>query len=224
MLDYAQARRLMVDCQLRTFDVTDIALLDAFDAVPRERFLPADRAAFAYIDQPQAVGTEDGETRFMPAPMVLARLIQALALKPGHRVLEVGTGLGYGAALLRRLGVEVVALESLPGLAAAARERLAQAGVQGADGVTVEVGPLEKGAPGRGPYDAILVEGQVEQRPQALLDQLADGGRLACIQGQGRPAKATLWVRSGDAFGSRPLFDATLPPLRAFAVEAGFAF
>ncbi|MFH6786373.1 MULTISPECIES: protein-L-isoaspartate O-methyltransferase family protein [Methylobacterium] len=217
MLDYAQARRLMVDCQLRTFDVTDIALLDAFDAVPRERFLPADRAAFAYIDQPQAVGTEDGETRFMPAPMVLARLIQALSLKPGNRVLDVGSGLGYGAAILHRLGVEVVALESLPGLAAAARETLG-------GGVTVETGPLDKGAAGHGPYDAILVEGQVEQRPQALLDQLADGGRLACVQGQGRPAKATLWVRSGDAFGSRPLFDATLPPLRAFAVEAGFAF
>jgi protein-L-isoaspartate(D-aspartate) O-methyltransferase len=149
--------------------------------------------------------------------MVLARLIQALALKPGHRVLEVGTGLGYGAALLRRLGVEVVALESLTGLAAAARERLG-------DGVTVEVGPLEKGAAGHAPYDAILINGQVEQRPQGLLEQLADGGRLACVQGQGRPAKATLWVRSGDAFGSRPLFDATLPPLRAFAVEAGFAF
>ncbi len=217
MLDYAQARRLMVDCQLRTFDVTDIALLDAFDAVPRERFMPADREAFAYIDQPQAVGTEEGETRFMPAPMVLARLIQALALKPGQRVLEVGTGLGYGAAVLRRLGVEVVALEALPGLAASARERLG-------DGVTVEVGPLDKGASSHAPYDAILVEGQVEQRPKALLDQLADGGRLACVQGQGRPAKATLWVRSGDAFGSRPLFDATLPPLRAFAAEAGFAF
>lgn len=217
MLDYAQARRLMVDCQLRTFDVTDIALLDAFDAVPRERFLPADRATFAYIDQPQAVGTEDGETRFMPAPMVLARLIQALSLKPGHRVLDVGSGLGYGAAILRRLGTEVVALESLPGLAASAREALG-------GGVAVEIGPLDKGAAGHGPYDAILVEGQVAQRPQALLDQLADGGRLACVQGQGRPAKATLWVRSGNAFGSRPLFDATLPPLRAFAVEAGFAF
>lgn len=217
MLDYAQARRLMVDCQLRTFDVTDIALLDAFDAVPRERFMPADRQAFAYIDQPQAVGTEEGETRFMPAAMVLARLIQALALKPGQRVLDVGTGLGYAAALLRRLGVEVVALESLPGLAASARERVG-------DGVTVEVGPLDKGAAGHAPYDAILIEGQVERRPQTLLDQLADGGRLTCVQGQGRPAKATLWVRSGDAFGSRPLFDATLPPLRAFAVEAGFAF
>ncbi len=149
--------------------------------------------------------------------MVLARLIQALALKPGQRALDVGTGLGYGAALLRRLGVEVVGLESLPGLAASARERVG-------DGVTIEVGPLDKGASSRAPFDAILVEGQVERRPQTLLDLLADGGRLACVQGQGRPAKATLWVRSGDAFGSRPLFDATLPPLRAFAVEAGFTF
>ncbi|GJD48467.1 Protein-L-isoaspartate O-methyltransferase [Methylobacterium crusticola] len=217
MLDYAQARRLMVDCQLRTFDVTDIALLDAFDAVPRERFMAAGRETFAYIDQPQAVGTEDGETRCMPAPMVLARLIQALAVKPGQKVLEVAAGLGYGAAILHRLGAAVVALESLPGLAAGARERLGEA-------ATVEAGPLAQGAPGRAPFDAILVNGRIEVRPQGLLEQLADGGRLACVQGLGRTAKATLWVRSGDAFGSRPLFDASMPALRAFAAEAGFAF
>ncbi|MEH3143941.1 MAG: protein-L-isoaspartate O-methyltransferase [Methylobacterium frigidaeris] len=218
MLDYAQARRLMVDCQLRTFDVTDIPVLDAFDAIPRERFVPAGREMFAYIDQPVAVGNEEGETRYAPAPMVLARLLQALVVKPGARALDVATGLGYGAALLHRLGAEVAALESLPGLAAAAAERL------GPLGVAVETGPLEAGLPERAPFDLILIEGRVATRPQTLLDQLADGGRLACVQGEGRTAKATLWVRSGDAFGSRPLFDAALPSLRAFEAEAGFAF
>lgn len=218
MLDYAQARRLMVDCQLRTFDVTDIAVLDAFDAIPRERFVPEGREPFAYIDQPLALGSEEGETRYSAAPMVLARLIQALAVRPGERALDVATGLGYAAALLDRLGARVTALDSLPGLAAQARERLA-----GRE-IAVETGPLAAGAPQHGPYDAILINGRIETRPQALLEQLADGGRLACVQGQGRTGKATLWVRAGNAFGSRPLFDATLPALKAFSAETGFTF
>ncbi|MGY2049492.1 protein-L-isoaspartate O-methyltransferase family protein [Methylobacterium sp. JK268] len=221
MLDFAQARRLMVDCQLRTFDVTDIAVLDAFDSVPRERFVPEGRETFAYIDQPLPLGGEAGETRAALAPMVLARLIQALAVGPGEKALDVATGLGYAAAILDRLGASVVALESLPGLAAAARERLAA--VTGKT-IPVETGPLDAGVPGRGPYDAILVNGRVERRPQALLEQLADGGRLACVQGEGRTGKATLWVRAGDAFGARPLFDAAVPALRDFANEPGFTF
>ncbi|AWN43349.1 protein-L-isoaspartate O-methyltransferase [Methylobacterium durans] len=217
MLDYAQARRLMVDCQLRTFDVNDNAVLDAFDTIPRERFVPQGREDFAYIDQTLRLGGGDGDARFLPAPMVLARLIQALAIRPGTRVLDVATGYGYAAALMSRLGAHVVALEAVPDLAAAARERLAG---------TAEVieGPLAAGAPGSGPFDAILVGGRVEVRPQSLLDQLADGGRLACVMGRERAAKATLFVRAGDAFGARPLFDASVPALSAFAAEAGFSF
>ncbi|WP_336492538.1 protein-L-isoaspartate O-methyltransferase family protein [Methylobacterium nigriterrae] len=217
MLDYAQARRLMVDCQLRTFDVNDIAVLDAFDAVPRERFVPPGREDFAYIDQTLRLGGADGDARFLPAPMVLARMIQALAIEPGARILDVGAGYGYAAALMARLGARVVALEPVPGLAAAARERL---------GGTAEIveAPLAAGAAGHGPYDAILVEGRVELRPQALLDQLKDGGRLVCVMGRDRSAKTTLFVRAGDAFGARPLFDANLPGLAAFAAEAGFSF
>ncbi|WP_430913471.1 protein-L-isoaspartate O-methyltransferase family protein [Methylobacterium sp. sgz302541] len=214
MLDYAQARRLMVDCQLRTFDVTDIAVLDAFDAVPRERFVPRGQEDFAYVDRAVPLG---GDRRVLPAPMLLARMIQSLALKPGARVLDVGTGYGYGAALMAELGAVVTALESDPALAGAARERL------DAKAEVVE-GPLPAGAPGKAPFDAILVEGRVEVRPQGLLDQLADGGRLVCVLGKDRAAKATLFVRAGDAFGARPLFDAALPGLPAFAVETGFAF
>lgn len=216
MLDYAQARRLMVDCQLRTFDVNDNAVLDAFDTVPRERFVPAGREDFAYIDQPLALAAGEDGPRVMAAPMLLARLIQALKIRPGSRVLDVATGYGYGAAVLRRLGAEVVALDSSAELAAAARERLA-------DTVEVVQGGLTETVAG-GPFDAILVEGRVETRPQALLDQLRDDGRLVCVLGPDRGAKATLFVRAGDAFGARPLFDAALPALKAFATEPGFTF
>lgn len=216
MIDYAQARRLMVDCQLRTFDVNDNTVLDAFDSVPRERFVPPGHEEFAYIDRTLTFEPSDGETRAMPVPMVLARMIQALKIRPGTRTLDVATGFGYGAAILQRLGAEVVALESSADLASAARERLG-------DTVDVIQAPLTAPAKG-GPFDAILVEGRVETRPQALLDQLRDDGRLVCVLGPDRAAKATLFVRAGDAFGSRSLFDASLPALKSFAAEPGFAF
>lgn len=216
MLDYAQARRLMVDCQLRTFDVNDNAVLDAFDAVPRERFVPAGREPFAYIDQALTVATENDGPRVMASPMILARIVQALKIRPGMRVLDVAAGYGYSAAILARLGAQVTALESSEALAGAAKERLGS-------GIEVVRGGLTDPAPG-GPFDAILVEGRIEIRPQALLDQLRDDGRLVCVLGPDRNAKATLFVRAGDAFGARPLFDANLPALKAFATEPGFAF
>lgn len=217
MLDYAQARRMMVDCQLRTFDVNDNAVLDAFDAVPREDFVPKGREPFAYIDQSLKLGGADGDARYLTAPMLLARMIQALKLRPGAPTLDVGTGYGYAAAVMGRLGAKVTALEPVAALAQAARERLGA-------GVEVIEGPLDRGSATHGPFAAILVNGRVEVRPQALLDQLADDGRLVCVMGQDRKAKATMFVRSGEAFGSRPLFDAALPGLSAFAAEAGFAF
>lgn len=216
MLDYAQARRLMVDCQLRTFDVNDVPVLDAFGEIAREAFVPPGREDFAYIDQTLRLGPQG---RAMPAPMLLARMIQALAIQPGEKALDVGTGYGYGAAILSRVGAQVTALESDPDLAAGARTRLA-----GVDEIAIVEAPLETGDAKSGPYDAILVNGRIETRPQALLEQLKDGGRLVCVMGRDRAAKATLFVRAGDAFGARPLFDAALPALGAFAAEAGFAF
>lgn len=217
MLDYAQARRMMVDCQLRTFDVNDNAVLDAFGSLARESFVPQGQESFAYIDQPIRLGTLEGDTRVMPAPMVLARLIQALKISTGMNALDVASGTGYSAALMATLGATVTALESQPSLAATARERLAGK-------ATLVEGPLQKGAASAGPFDVILVNGRVETRPQALLDQLKDEGRLVCVFGPARGAKATVFVRAGDAFGARPLFDASLPALAEFAEAASFAF
>jgi protein-L-isoaspartate(D-aspartate) O-methyltransferase len=217
MIDYAQARRMMVDCQLRTFDVNDNTVLDAFDTVARETFVPKGREPFAYIDQTLHIGGSGGETRCMPAPMVLARMIQALRVRPGVAALDVASGYGYAAAIMAHLGAQVTALESVPDLAAEARARLGTA-------AQVVEGPIAAGAPKQAPFDVILINGRVEVRPQALLDQLKDDGRLVCVMGPHRNAKVTLFVRAGDAFGARPLFDASLPGLDAFAEEAGFAF
>jgi protein-L-isoaspartate(D-aspartate) O-methyltransferase len=223
MLDFAKARRMMVDSQLRTFDVNDLALLAAFDEVPRERFVPPGREGLAYMDQdlPVMAAGEGAERRFMLAPMVLARMIQALELKPGDKVLDVAPGLGYSSAVLVRLGCSVVALEAGADLAGQLRRQLAGAGVEG---VVVAAGLLPHGYPEAAPYDAILVNGAVEKRPEALLAQLSDRGRLACVEGGGRAGKATLTVRSGHAYGSRSLFDAAAPPLAAFRAEPGFVF
>lgn len=219
MVDFAQARRIMVDSQLRTFDVNDIPLLDAMNAIPRERFVAPGLESLAYMDQDIAV-SHGPERRRMLAPMIAARMIQALGIRRGERALDVACGLGYTCAVLSELGAETVGLEESPDLAAAAASRLAAFGMP----VRVVSGPLQQGWAEEAPYDAILVNGAVEVRPEGLLRQLVQGGRLVCIQGRGRAARATLYVRSGDAFGARSLFDAAAPLLAGFQAEPGFVF
>lgn len=220
MVDFTQARRTMVDSQLRTFDVNDISLLDAMDDVPREHFVLPGREQLAYSDLELPV-SEGADRRFMLSPMVLARLIQALEIDGGDQVLDVASGRGYSSAVLSELGAYVTALEADGTLAEAARSALKAAG---SERVTLETGDLADGFAASGPYDAILVNGALEVRPEALLRQLKNGGRLACVVGQGRSGRATLFVRSGDTFGERSLFDAAAPVLDAFRAKPGFVF
>lgn len=222
MLDYAQARRTMVDCQLRTFDITDRAVLAVFGDVPRERFVPEDRRSLAYMDQNVVVADRhDPSGRIMLAPMVLARLVQALGIETGSRVLDVGSGRGYGSAILAELGAKVVALESSQELSRSAGETLASLGLS--DIASVQ-GPLAEGSRDHGPFDAIVINGAVESPPDGLLAQLASDGRLACLQRDGRACRAVLYVRSANAVGSRILFDATAPVLDEFRPAPGFVF
>jgi protein-L-isoaspartate(D-aspartate) O-methyltransferase len=216
-MDYEAARRNMVESQIRTNKVTHPALLDALSSVPRERFLPPDRAFAAYVDDdiPLAPG------RYLMEPMVFARLAQLAELEPEDRALLVGAGGGYGAAVLARLVGSLTALESDPVLAARGKEQLALLAVKNA---TQVAGPLAKGWPGNAPYNLILIEGAVEEIPQALFDQLADGGRLVAVVKTEGVGRATLYIERNKVISHRPVFDAAVPLLAEFRRQPGFVF
>lgn len=211
------ARRTMVDCQLRTFDVSDKAVLAAMAQVPRERFVTGERGALAYLDQNLPLGADAADPRVILAPMILARLLQALDIQAGEKVLDVAGGLGYACAVLAALGARPILLEPRADLAASAESNLGPA-------VTVRTGPLEKGAPEDAPFDCILINGAVEERPSGLLEQLADGGRLACLSRDGNTTRALLYMKSGSGIGHRALFDASAPALVAFRPTPVFSF
>ena len=223
MIDYGRQRQVMVDGQLRVNDVTDQRILAAMLELPREKFVPAARAALAYVDEDISLrGTAAGKpARYLLEPMVLAKLVQALAISASDHVLDVGCGSGYSAALLSRLAGSVVALEEDPEFTPIATRLLASLGAANAKVVR---GQLSAGAPREGPYDAVLLEGSVEVVPEALTRSLKEGGRLAAVVGSGRSAKAMLYLRSGDVFSARPVFDAAIPPLPGFAAPKEFVF
>jgi protein-L-isoaspartate(D-aspartate) O-methyltransferase len=219
MTDFTLARRNMVDGQLRPNRVTNGQLLAAIGALPRERFLPDGLRSVAYSDEDVPLGNG----RFLMEPMVLARLIQTLQPRETERALVVASGRGYGAALLARLVKSVVAVESDTVLAAAAERTAKELGLTG---IEHKVGPMEEGAPAAGPYDVILIEGAVRQVPQAIVDQLVDGGRMATIVAgpPGALGSAQLFVKEGGVASARPLFDAGTPALPGFAPPPRFTF
>ncbi len=180
-VDYAQYRTKMVDSQLRTTDVTDIAILDAMGIVPRELFVEEGRRALAYIDEDVRVGGS-GARRYMMEPSPFAKLLQLAAIRSTDRVLDVGVGTGYSSAVLARLASSVVAIESDEALAGEARRVLS---ALGCSTVAVLCAPLEAGHAAGAPYDVIVFEGSIERLPEAFHGQLAEGGRLVVVEGKG---------------------------------------
>ncbi len=223
MIDFARLRQSMVDSQIRANDVTDPRILAAMLELPRERFAPEDRRGLAYIDDdlPLRDGTAGKPGRYLVEPMVLAKLVQALDLDAGDKVLDVGAATGYSAALLGRLAGRVVALEEDQGLAAAAAGNLTELS---AGNVTVVTGPLVAGWPAGMPYDAILVNGSVEIVPETLLNQLGEGGRLAAVVRAGGAARATIYTRVAGSVAARTVFNAAAPPLPGFEAPKTFVF
>ncbi|MBM3491795.1 MAG: protein-L-isoaspartate O-methyltransferase [Alphaproteobacteria bacterium] len=217
MSDPAIRRRSMVQGQVLTNKVTDEQVTEALLTVPREAFVPRELRGVACVDEdlPLAPG------RYLMEPMVLARLLQVAELKDSESVLNVGCGTGYVAAVLARLAGGVVALESQAELAARARQLLAQQGV--ANVVIVEA-DLPAGHAAQAPYDAILIEGAVECLPAALPGQLAEGGRLICIERTGAVGHAVLYRKVGGLVARRELFDAQAPLLPGFSKPRGFRF
>jgi protein-L-isoaspartate(D-aspartate) O-methyltransferase len=217
MTDFAAQRRMMVDGQVRTADVTDLRIISAMLEIPREQFVPRASADLAYLDLDLPVG--EGGARRLPKPMVLAKLIHAADIAATDVVLDVGCATGYGAAVLARIAGRVVALEEDSGLAQAARTALSSQ-----PNVRVVSGPLTAGWPQGGPYDVIVLEGATEIPPEAFLPQLREGGRLVCVLSSGPGAKAMLYMRSGDELGGRPIFEANAAVLPGFAKKPVFAF
>jgi protein-L-isoaspartate(D-aspartate) O-methyltransferase len=214
MTDFDRARKVMVDNQLRTAGITDRRLLGAMGEVARERFVPEARRGLAYIDDEIAVGGG----RKLGAPAPFAKLIQLAEIDGTDRVLDLGCGTGYSAAVLAEIAASVVAVETDPTLAASARASLT------GGNVTVVEGPLETAGKSGGPYDVIVIEGVIGAVPDALFAQLKPEGRVVALIGQaGQPAVAHLFARSGKGMAARAAFDARLPPLTARR-DDGFVF
>ncbi len=220
MIDFVAARRMMVDGQVRTADVTDPRLLSAMLELPRERFFPEEKASLAYLDIDVAVSEGVQPPRRLLKPMVLAKLIQAAEIDETCHVLDVGCATGYAAALLAQLAASVVSLEEDAGLARQATAALAASGASNAKVVT---GPLAAGSPADAPYDVILMEGATEIVPATLIKQLKTGGRLVCILGRG-PGHATIYQRTETDISGRAVFDAAAPLLPGFAKPQEFVF
>jgi protein-L-isoaspartate(D-aspartate) O-methyltransferase len=215
-MDFAARRVMMVDTQVRPSDVTKFPVIAALLAVPRERFVPPALREAAYAGENLPLGPG----RVVLEPRTFAKMLDALDLGPNDLVLHVGAGLGYGPAVIARLAAAVIAVESDPDLAAEAEAALA---AEGADGAVVVTGPLEAGAAAHGPYDAILIEGGVELVPDALLDQLKDGGRIAALFMNGPLGEVRIGRKAGGRVGWRLAFNAAAPVLPGFAAAREFA-
>lgn len=225
-LDFSAERRTMVECQVRTFDVTDQPLIARMLEVPREPFLPARLASIAYSDKALEVGDAKGERRRLLPPMILARLLQAASVRREDKALDIAGGGGYSAAILAGLAESVLAVENEEELTARARAAFADLNLTAAQALT---GSLATGADARGPFNVILINGAVETGLERLLALLAEGGRLVTIQRaehdpMGLAGSGVLWERSGDNFGRRALCNASAPLLGEFARKREFAF
>jgi len=218
MLDTAAARLHMVDGQLRTNGITDPNLIQAFLAVPRERFVPEALRDSAYVDEDIPLGSG----RYLIEPLVLARLVVLAEIRAGNRVLLVGAATGYGAAILAAVGAPVVALECDATLAAAARRTLGELGFAA---VKVVEGALPRGYDADAPYNAMIFGGAIADVPPALIGQLSEGGRAAAVLKPG-PAvgQVTAMTRIGSVLSRRPYFDAATPMLPGLQATPGFVF
>jgi|HubBroStandDraft_6_1064221.scaffolds.fasta_scaffold01022_6 protein-L-isoaspartate(D-aspartate) O-methyltransferase len=204
--DFEAARRDMVATQIRARGIRSPRVLHTMQTVPRHLFIPLAKISAAYADEPLPIG--EGQT--ISQPFMVAAMSQALSLEGSERVLEVGAGSGYQAAVLSLLAPEVIAIESQPALAASARERLARLGYAN---VQIEVGDGSLGWPAAAPYDAILVAAAAPAIPPPLLDQLAEAGRLVIPVGTPKDQQLIRVVKNGGRITSESLYSCRFVPL-----------
>ena len=216
MADFAARRRTMVDTQVRPSDVTKFPIIEAMLRVPREEFVPDDKVEAAYVGENLALG--DG--RVLLDPRTLAKMLDALEITPSDLVLDIGCGTGYSSALMQRMAQAVVGLEQDEALVETAETALANAG---AETVVLVNGDLTAGAPENAPYDVMILQGGIETFPQALIGQLAEGGRVCALFMDGALGVVRLGVRKGDVIGWRDIFNAAAPVLPGFEKAQAFS-
>lgn len=216
MSDFQTRRTMMVDTQVRPSDVTKYPIIDAMLAVPREDFVPDDQREAAYAEEQ----IELAPGRVLLEARTFAKMLDTLSIQPDEVVLDLAAGLGYGAAVLARLGDFVVALEEDEDLAGEAESRLAGEGV---DNVAVITGPLIEGAAKHGPYDVILVEGAVENLPETITDQLRENGRIVALFSEGSLGIVRIGRKIDGAVNWRFAFNASAPTLPGFERAKDFA-
>lgn len=218
MILHEDARRNMIESQLRPNKVVDERLVDAVLQIRRELFVPPAYRSVAYIDDDLPLG----HGRFLMTPLVAARLLQAAAVQPRDTALVVGAGVGYEAALLSLLARNVIALEDNAELARAGRSALVDHHIAA---VSYIEAALAAGHRQRAPYDVILFGGAVAAIPSEIEAQLGEGGRMVVVlRPQPGMGRATLVTRTGGVFAQRVIFDAATPLLPGFAAKPGFVF
>lgn len=218
MTDYALARHNMVESQVRTNRVTDSALTDAMETIPRELFVPANRRPIAYVDE----DLEIAPGRYLMEPMVLARLLQEAEVTPDAIVLDIGCATGYSTAVIAHLCQTAVGVESDGALAERATETLTALGI---DNALVIEAPLDEGYPKQAPYDVILFNGAITAIPDTIARQLAPGGRaVAVFRSGGGMGRARIVTKVGEVLSERPVFDAATPFLPGYEPEEQFVF
>ena len=217
MTDFAANRVMMVDTQIRPSDVTKFPIIDAMLTVRREAFVPSARRDVAYADANIALP----QGRVILEPRTLAKMLDAMEIESGDMVLCVGAAFGYSAAVLSRMADAVIALESDADMARDAETALSE---QGADNVVVIEGDLAEGAAKHGPYDAILVEGGVEEVPEGLEAQLKEGGRIGAVFMRGGLGECRIGYKADGAVTWRMAFNASAPVIAGFETARAFSF
>jgi len=217
-MNIEQARFNMIEQQIRPWEVLDQKVLDLLFVVKREDFAPPAYRNLAFADMEIPIGSG----QVMLAPKIEAKQLQELGIKKTDKVLEIGTGSGYMAALLAAHADHVVTIESRPELAEFAKQNLQRAGVSN---VTVEVGDGSNGWAQRGPYDAIVISGSVPTLPAALLKQLRVGGRMAVVVGEAPVMEAQLITCTAEGvFNTVNLFETVIPTLDGVTAKTSFSF
>jgi protein-L-isoaspartate(D-aspartate) O-methyltransferase len=216
MTDFAARRRIMVDTQVRPSDVTKFPIIDAMLSVARETFVADAQREAAYAGE----NLDLGNGRVMLEPRTLAKMLDALNISGDDLVLDIGCGYGYSAAVAARMAQAVVAVEEDEAMANEAQTLLSESG---ADNAFVHVGALAEGAAEHGPYDVIIVQGGVGDLPEALANQLKDGGRIACIFMEDALGVVRIGYKSGETLSWRFEFNAGAPILPSFEKQQNFA-